>query len=293
MKSLPSFVLFFALTALVAGDGETPRPETPQPPPPGGPPAWPGMPPCPRPDPAQGAWLGCILNKPEPSAVAQIPSLPQGMGLVVRGIAPGSPAESAKLELMDVIWKFDDQMLVNQAQLATLLNLKRPGTEVKLGLFRAGQSIEVPIKLGTLPDDSESSYKEWRDRVLWPEGNDRIVDLGERTATYKTDQGKAIVKREGDGYRVEIHDAQDKELLNQRFPADGKWEGVPDGWNRRVWALRHSLDRALDNSLAPVRPPRPRVVPSHEEAVSPPTPRVSPPADPDSAPAVSGGASKH
>lgn len=295
MKALSAAAVFVTASLLVVGEdrpqieGLAPAPPKASAPPMAGPPPpW-----CEaKPNQPAGAWLGCVLNKPEPTAVAQIPSLPPGMGLVVRSIFPDSPAFAAKLEPMDVIWKLDDQMLVNQSQLATLLSLKRPGDETKLTVFRAGQSVEVPVKLAAIPANMVGNFEDWADRMHMPDSSERVIDRGERTATYKTDQGKAVVKRDGEDYLVTIHDPQGKEMLSQKFPADGrKWEGIPDGWNRRVWMLRRSLDYALDNSLAPVRPPRPRVVPvpaetapsKPPEAVTPPPAIVSPPGKPTSA----------
>jgi hypothetical protein len=288
MKMPSTAAVFVAASLLAAGEDRPPGeiappvPHMAEPPPmPGPPPPWCGT----TPTPPAGVWLGCMLNKPEPTAVAQIPSLPPGMGLVVRSIFPDSPAVAAKLEPMDVIWKLDDQMLVNQSQLATLLSLKRPGDEAKLAVFRAGKSIEVPVKLAAIPASMAGNLEDWHDRMQLPDSSERVIDRGERTATYKTEHGKAVVKRDGISYVVTIQDAGGKELLNQKFPADGKWEGIPDGWNRRVWVLRRSLDYALDNSLSPVRPPRPRVVPAPQntspatppEAVMPTPSIVSPP----------------
>jgi hypothetical protein len=196
---------------------------------------------------------------------------------------------------MDVLWKLDDQMLVNQSQLAALLNLKHPGDNAILAVFRAGKSIEIPVKLGTIPADSEGSFKEWRDRALLPPDvfGGVVVERGDRTATYSTDEGKAVVKREGEGYRVTIHDSVGKQLLDSQFLAGGKWDGIPDGWHRRVWVLRRSLDHAMENALAPVRPPRPRIVPAPENPVPPPAAVVSPPGEGATPPVPSGGASKH
>ena len=300
MKLLPSVVLLASFVAPLAGAEEKPQPATP-------PQSGPALAPVPRvpgglvmPEGRSprrllpGTWLGCMLSKPEAAAVAQIPSLPPGMGLVVRGVLAGSPAESAKLEAMDVLWKFDDQLIANQGQLATLLNLKRPGDLAKLAVFRAGQSIEAAVTLAAIPKDREAEYKEWRDRALLPGGFDPMVqfDRGTRTATYMTDEGKAVVRREGEGYRVTIHDPKDQLVFDQVLVAGVKWD-VPEGWHRRIWVLRRSLDHSLENSLTPVRPPRPRVVPAPEKPATPPAPAVSSITRPETIPTPGGGASEH
>ncbi len=251
----------------------TPAPALPKPIPPGATPTEgiPGIPPGP-PIPAgpQDAWLGLSVVKPEPSVGAQIPSLPPGVGFVIQAVLTGGPAEAAELRPMDVIWKFGDQMLVNQAQLATLLNLKRPGDEVKLAIFRAGQPQEVNLKLGAAPPNRNAFA-----RHMFPDDpfcEEKIVIPGERTATYSTDQGKAVVKREGEAHRVTITDPDQKVLFDEVLPPDGNLDKIPEGWHRRVWVLRRSLDHAMANQIVPVRPPRPRVLPPPE---SPPTPPKS------------------
>lgn len=283
MKAFSLVAVCVSASLLAAGDERPADPvgqKSPEPPTPELVP-----PPTPvKPKPPVGVWLGCDFAKPDPTAIAQLPSLPPGMGLVVRRVFPDSPAETSKIEMMDVIWKFDDQMIVNQSQLATLLNLKRPGDNANLTLFRAGKSVEIRVILAAIPPELAETFERMRERMQFPDESgglgEKIVDRGERTATYKTEHGKGVVKRDGDDYLVTIQDEKGTELLNKKFPADGKWEGIPDGWHRRVWVLRRSLDYALDNSLAPVRPPRPRVVPSPTEAVMPPPAVVSPPGKP-------------
>ncbi|MCF7734154.1 MAG: PDZ domain-containing protein [Akkermansiaceae bacterium] len=300
MRLLPSVALLASFAALIAGAEEKPQPATPpQPGPavvtaPGVPdglvvpgargPRW-SLP---------GTWLGCKLSKPEAAATAQIPSLPPGMGLVVREVLAGSPAEAAKLEAMDVLWKFDDQLIANQAQLATLLNLKGPGDLATLTVFRAGQSIEAAVTLAAIPKDREAEFKEWRDRALFPGGFDPMVrvDRGARTATYKTDEGKAMVMREGEGYRVTIHDPKDRLLFDQVL-VPGVKSDLPEGWHRRVWVLRRSLDHSLEDSLTPVRPPRPRVVPTPEKPEPPTAPAVSSITRPETIPTPGRGTSEH
>jgi len=91
MKLLLPFVLIANFAGIAAGQDRPPQPAGPPQPAPAGPAVGPNLSATrSRSDQAvPGAWLGCILNKPEPSAIAQIPTLPPGMGLVVRGIAPG------------------------------------------------------------------------------------------------------------------------------------------------------------------------------------------------------------
>jgi S1-C subfamily serine protease len=100
---------------------------------------------------APQAWLGLRVAKPDEAITVHVPSIPPGVGFVVKSIDPGGPAQAAGLLELDLLWKFGDQMLVNEAQLATLLRLEKPGAEVVISGFRGGKPLEVKLKLGQTP----------------------------------------------------------------------------------------------------------------------------------------------
>ena len=222
--------------------------------------------------PSGPAWLGCSVRKPDPATAAQLAALPPGIGFVIQGVAPGGPAEGAELKSKDVLWKFGDQMLVNQGQLATLLSLQRPGDEVKLAIFRDGKPAEIKVTLGETPTDRKEFSRDMIDAtILSDEGSPmKIVNILDRTASFSNADGDALIRREGEGYKVLITGPDKKVIFDGTLATDGKLDGIPPEWHRRVCVLRRSLDHALENRIVPVRAPRPRVVP-------PPTP---PPGEP-------------
>jgi len=208
-------------------------------------------------------WLGMRLTKPDATIAAQIPSLPVGVGFVVKAIDPGGPAETAKLETFDVVWKYDDQLLVNEAQLATLLRLSKAGAEVKLAVFRGGQPVDAKIKLGAVPSRPPGFSRDVTDAAMFPgEGSPmRIVNVEEKTASFSNPEGRAVLRREGEGYKVEIYDPEGKSIYEGAFVSISDISAVPKDWQRRVFALKRGLDHALNGPMTPVRPPRPRIVP--------------------------------
>ena len=209
------------------------------------------------------AWLGLDLFKADESIRVHLPSLPEGIGFVVRSLDKDGPADEAGLIEYDVVWKLGDQLLVNEVQLATLLRLHRPDETVKLSAFRAGKHIEFEVKLGETPKGSRLFPTDLVDAAMLPNpigGPIRVVNIAEKTAKYSTEEGTVKVWRDGEGYRVRIDDAEGKliyagELAEQGFPED-----VPDAWRRRVMALRRGLDHALEGKPFSGRMPRPRVV---------------------------------
>lgn len=209
------------------------------------------------------AWLGLRLGKLDEATTAHLPDLPPGVGFVVKSVDENGPAETAAVRSLDVIWKFDDQILVNEGQLATLLRLKRPGDEVRLAVFRGGKPLDVALTLGAAPagkgrfpgDMSENG------RYSPDSGPMRVVNITERSATHESDEGKAVLRKEGKGYLLIIHDQGGGLIHEGSLPSDGDLTSVPKDWRRRVCALRRGLDHSIEGRIVPVRPPRPRVVP--------------------------------
>lgn len=94
----------------------------------------------------KGAYLGVATSPLTPALREQL-ELPQGVGLVVDTVPDDSPAGKAGLKQYDVLHKLDDQILVNQQQLAVLIRTFKPGYEVKLSIIRNGKPQEIKCQL--------------------------------------------------------------------------------------------------------------------------------------------------
>jgi hypothetical protein len=222
----------------------------------------------PRPHDAPRAWLGLEVSKPDETITAQLPSLPPGIGFVIRSIDKDGPAAAAGLREFDILWKIGDQMLVNEGQLATLLRLSKPGDEITLAGFRSGKPLDVTLKLGAVPASKNPFPGDLVDTAILPGecgGPMRVVNVSQKLASYSTTEGRAEVRRDGTLYQVKIQGPKDELIYEGTLPADGSLDQIPQDWKRRVHALRRGLDHALDGRMMPARLPRPRVVP--------PTPR--------------------
>lgn len=92
-------------------------------------------------------YLGVVTSQ-APAAVAAQTGLPEGFGLVVDEVLPDSPAKAAGVERYDVLTKFDDQKLVDSAQLAALVGAAGKDAEVSLTLLRRGQETKVTLRIG-------------------------------------------------------------------------------------------------------------------------------------------------
>ena len=93
-------------------------------------------------------WLGLTPDGVPESLRAQL-SLEPGSGLLLRSVVPDGPAAKAGLQKNDVLTKFDDQLLVSEHQLRTLVKAKHDGDTVHLAYIRHGQPAVAEVTLGT------------------------------------------------------------------------------------------------------------------------------------------------
>lgn len=88
-----------------------------------------------------------IETGPMPEVLAEHLGIERDFGLTVLSVAKDSPA-SGVLQKNDILRKLDDQILVDPRQLSVLIRAKKPGTEVKLTVIRAGKEQTLTAKLG-------------------------------------------------------------------------------------------------------------------------------------------------
>ena len=212
---------------------------------------------------APRAWLGLRVVKPDEMVAAQVPSVPAGIGFLVKSIDKGGPAEAAGVQEHDLIWKIGDQMLVNEAQLAALLRLSKPGEEIVLAAFRGGKPLEIKLTLGEAPA-LQPPTGEMVESLVMPgacEGPMRMINVAEKTARCSVAEGKASLRREGDIFKLIIQGPDEHVIYEGDLANDEDLQKIPADWQRKVKVLRRSLEQALDGSMMPQREPRQRVIP--------------------------------
>lgn len=214
---------------------------------------------------APKAWLGLRLEKPEPTVTAHLPELPAGMGFLVKSVDQGGPAQIAGLRELDIVWKLGDQMLVNEAQLAALLRLSKPGEEVTLAGFREGQPFEAKVVFGNVP----AHQKTISAASVHPAGSpdfcempQRLASAAEKSASFSSDEGSARVWREGETFQVKVKGPKKEVIFEGPLSDEGTTPGLSEEWNLRTRILVRTLKQTLDGNVLPVRQPRPRVVPA-------------------------------
>jgi hypothetical protein len=94
----------------------------------------------------RAAYLGVAASPATPVLQKHL-KLPDGVGLVVDYVEPGSPAEAGGIEAYDVLVRLDEQLLINAQQLAVLVRTFEPGAEVRLRMVRAGEPTVLALRL--------------------------------------------------------------------------------------------------------------------------------------------------
>jgi len=208
------------------------------------------------------SWLGVSIERPSPELRAQLPGLASGIGFVIKKVNSGGPAENAGLQPNDVIWKINDQLLANEAQLWVLLGLWKPGETVRIDYLRGGQAADTELTLGK--SHGRGGFDLARNDgpfFIGPPGTGlHIVDVPRREASVENDDGQAVLTVDQTGFRVKISDPQGKTIHEgPLFDANGKIN-VPKAWRERIESLHSTLAESLKR-VRGARPPRMRVIP--------------------------------
>ncbi|HEX6738806.1 MAG TPA: Do family serine endopeptidase [Vicinamibacteria bacterium] len=97
-------------------------------------------------------WLG-VQIQPLTADLARSYRLKEARGAVVQEVTTGSPAEKAGLKAEDVIISADGRPIQDSSDLSSYIAAKSPGSTVRLKVLQNGSEREVPIVLGTFPEE--------------------------------------------------------------------------------------------------------------------------------------------
>jgi serine protease Do len=88
---------------------------------------------------------------------AQAMHLQDNAGALLAGVQPGSPADKAGLQPGDVIQAVNGTKVTNPKDLALNVANIQPGEEAHLNILHDGQSKDVTVKVGSLPNEQTAS----------------------------------------------------------------------------------------------------------------------------------------
>ena len=192
---------------------------------------------------AKKVQLGVSLSKPSGEVCAQLPLLPHGSGFIVNTVTPDSSADKAGVKELDVIWKYNDQLLINKGQLAVLLSMKKPGESIVLYLFRAGESVELSVELKARPthvSGSDTSHAEFPFPIAQSLST-KVVSYENRTASISGKEGSAILMYKDEQPWITVKSTTGEEVFSSEVALAADIARIPQPWRSRLPALKRSL----------------------------------------------------
>jgi hypothetical protein len=189
-------------------------------------------------------YLGIALGPVDESLAAQM-NLDDGVGVLVRAVLPDSPAAKAGVQQHDLLHYFNDQLLINEEQLYTLVRQAGTGTEVTLKLLRKGKTESIVVKIGE-HDEREGTPG---DRGFW-----RDMHMRERApgayfeAPVPGPDGRmpGFTRKPGffEGYTTLNSDAFAKQVreLSERI---SKLEGKPDELRKEIERFQKEVESSM------------------------------------------------
>ena len=218
---------------------------------------------------AGGPWLGIQTTWMEKATAAQLNGVPQGFGLLIEQVEPNSPAAEAGLQALDVLWKFDDQLVANNGQLYALM--KMTGVDKK-GVFtvsRRGKNLVLPVVIGTRPVTGKELANA-ASEVLMPPLPGAVVrhlDLGKRSGFISEGGVTVSLVRNPTGFVYSV--SEHETLVREGILLDDDSESWPatidDKTRRKLEVLFESLENAEERENSAPRLPRVRRVPVAKE----------------------------
>lgn len=99
-------------------------------------------------------WLGVQIQDVT-RELAESFGMKKPQGALVSKVLPKSPAEAAGIQIGDIITECNKQEIISSATLPPLVGNAKIGETAALTLIRQGQTKEVQVKIGILPEEDE------------------------------------------------------------------------------------------------------------------------------------------
>jgi hypothetical protein len=190
-------------------------------------------------------WIGFEVVRVDDVVRAQLPKLPKGVGFVISNVIANGPARQAGVMPFDILWRWNDQFLVNEAQLAVLLQMHKPGEEIALTIFRAGEEKSLNVTLAPEPDPRAVAAGPTLDSVKTP----TMVPALEITRPQDVNAVLEMQSRE-DGMWLTITDADGNSVFDGAYAANAMEKTIPAVWHDRINALHQTLMNRISSKPA-------------------------------------------
>lgn len=144
--------------------------------------------------------LGVVMQ-PVDATNAKALGLPDTRGALVNQVQPGSAAEKAGIQSMDVIRAFNGERVRDQTELAPRVGLQPPGSHATVTVWRDGRERDIPVTLGALDERNtiaSASQGGTKPQATASAGN----RLGLRLENLDADDRRQLGLRPGEGVGV-------------------------------------------------------------------------------------------
>ena len=99
-------------------------------------------------------WLGVQIQDVT-RELAESFGMKKPQGALVSKVLPKSPAEAAGLQIGDIITGYNKQEIISSSTLPPMVGDTKIGDNATLSVIRQGQTKDIPVKIGVLPDEDE------------------------------------------------------------------------------------------------------------------------------------------
>ncbi len=101
-------------------------------------------------------WLGVAIQPITPE-IAEVMQIEDPKGALIAQVIENSPASSSGLQVGDIIVSYDNQKIERVPELPQVVRATKPGTEVKVEVWRDGKVIPVTVKVSSMETNGDET----------------------------------------------------------------------------------------------------------------------------------------
>ena len=116
-------------------------------------------------------WLGVHVQNVT-DEIAESLGLAAPTGALVAQVSPDGPAANAGIKPSDVIVRFDGQAIENMRDLPRAVVSAPIGKDVSVELLRGGETLDITVKIGRLPEDEDEEAEADAEAAIEEEGGE-------------------------------------------------------------------------------------------------------------------------
>lgn len=135
-------------------------------------------------------WLG-VQIQPVTEDIAESLGLEKAKGAIVADVTEDSPALAAGIKQGDTILTFDGKDITDSRDLSRKVAQVKPGAEIPVTVVRDGKTVDISVKIGTMPSDPKMASK---DGGKSADGSVSLADLGLKVAPAQDGPGVTVTE---------------------------------------------------------------------------------------------------